>query len=204
MGAKFDLRGWRSGTREWVLMAVQVFFGQAGLCWLWTKSFQLESMMSMIEPAIPASERRLPSHLFQKGPVGLFHSCLRQLGGGAECWWATSWYIYIYIYIYIYKQVLSEACSSEKKCTQKKNKQTWLVPPQNKNQKRTVGLFVWRVHWCKLCCQVYAFDGGLGADWLLNFRWPFYSRVLGWIGSKRLWWGSLLIGRKKREWSFKL
>ena len=42
------------------------------------------------------------------------------------------------------KLVLSKASSSEKKCTQKKKKnkkQTSLVPPQNKNQTRMVGLF---------------------------------------------------------------
>ena len=32
------------------------------------KSFQLVSMM-LIEPTIPASERRLPGHLFRKDPV---------------------------------------------------------------------------------------------------------------------------------------
>ena len=32
---------------------------------------------------------------------------------------------------------------------------------------------------------IFFFSRGLGADRLLNFRWPFYSPVLGQIGSKK-------------------
>ena len=97
----------------------------------------------MIEWAIPASERGLPGHLFQKSLVVLEATRGRMLVS------------YELIYETVNKEwneklVLIEVCSSKKKCTQKKN--VACAAPKQKSNKSG-----WSV--CGGHCQTYVFDG---------------------------------------------